>query len=79
MCLIHREYKLAHRRWVRNVRLALPSYVLPLNLDFAFVLGLAIWYVSQIFQVDFQPANQQTEGVAENDDVDGALVCVVVP
>ena len=50
--------------------LALPSYVLPLNFDFASVLGLAIRYASTIFQVDFQPANHRTEGVAENDDVD---------
>ena len=50
--------------------LALPSYVLPLNLDLASVLVLAIWYVRQILQVDFLPANQRTEGVAENDDVD---------
>ena len=33
--------------------LALPSYVLPLNFDFASVLGLAIQYVSQILQVNF--------------------------
>ena len=50
--------------------LALPSYVLPLNLDFASVLGLAIRVRFQIFQVDFIPANQRTEEVAENVDVD---------
>ena len=50
--------------------LALPSYVLPLNFDFASVLGLAIRYVFQIFQVDFLPDSQITKGVAENDDVD---------
>ena len=55
---------------VENVSLALPSYVLLLNLDFASVLGLAIRYASQILQVDFLPANQRTKGVAENDDVD---------
>ena len=33
--------------------LALPSYVLLLNFDFASVLGLAIQYVSQILQVNF--------------------------
>ena len=57
-----------HLLW--HTSLALPSYVLLLNLDFASVLGLAIRYVSQILQVDFLPANQLTEGVAENDDVD---------
>ena len=42
----------------------------PLNFDFASVLGLAMRYASQISQVDFQLANQRTEGVAN---------CVVVP
>ena len=50
--------------------LALPSYVLPLNFDFASVLGPAIRHVFQIFQVNFLQANQRTEGVAENNDVD---------
>ena len=54
-----------------NISLALPSYVLPLNLDLASVLGLAMRYVSQMSPVNFLPANQRTEGVA--------LVCVVVP
>ena len=59
---------MCRRRW--PVSLALPSYVLPLNLDFASVLGLGIRYVSQMSQVNFLPANQQTEGMAKNDDVD---------
>ena len=53
--------------------LALPSYVLPLNFDFASVLGLAMRYVSQMSQVNFLPANQRTEGMAENDDVEVVL------
>ena len=55
--------------------LALPSYVLPLNLDFTSVLGLAIRYVSQIFQVDFQLANQRTEELAENERWCASLCC----
>ena len=50
--------------------LALPSYVLPLNLNFASILGLAMRYVNQMSPVSFLPANQRTEVVAENDDVD---------
>ena len=52
-----------------SISLALPSYILPLNLDFASVLGLAIRYISQMSPVNFLLANQQTEGVADNDDV----------
>ena len=40
------------------------------NLFSLLYIGLAMRYVSQIFQVDFLPAYQRTEGVAENDDVD---------
>ena len=50
--------------------LALPSDVLPLNFHFASVPVLAMGYVHQMSQVHFLPANQRTEVVAENDDVD---------
>ena len=33
--------------------LALPTYVLPLNLDFASVLGLGFQYAFQILEIDF--------------------------
>ena len=52
--------------------LALPSYVLLLNFDFASV-GLAMRYVNQMSQDNFLPANQRKEGMAENDDVE--VVC----
>ena len=36
-----------------NASLALPTYVLPLNFDFASVLGLDLRYAFQILEIDF--------------------------
>ena len=46
------------------------SYILPLNFNFASLLGLGIRHVSQMSQVISLPANQRTVGVAENNDVE---------
>ena len=55
---------------LRQASLALPTYVLPLNFDFASVLGLGMRYAFKIFQIYFLRANQRTERVAENNDID---------
>ena len=43
--------------------LALPTYILPLNLDFASVLGLVLRYALQILEIDFlfAPISEQRE------------------
>ena len=54
------------------ISLALPTYKLLLNFDFASVLGLVLRYAFQILEMYFL-SNQRTEGVAENDNIDVVL------
>ena len=45
-----------------EISLGLPSYVLPLNLDFASVLRLGMRYVNQMSQVNFLPVQSTNRG-----------------